>query len=405
MAKIILNIDGAIGQWGYSKQWLTQMLDGHDNDEVDLIISSPGGSVDHALAMHDRIALHPKNTKANLFGFVASAATVVAMGANKRTMSSNAFFLVHKVLTWIDVFGVFNDDDLEMLIEQFKKEKNEQAKMTLQIAKIYAGITGKPVKDLLELMKEDTWLSADEALDWGFIDEIQQISGKQENIFQDLSKVAMLTANGLPMPTRNNKPQTPNNKPQKPQNAMITNLVHINEILGIEGLETSDEGSFLNQDALQSINDRLTTIIAERDTAITERDTAITERDNINTDLTNLGQRLAQTETERDTAITERDTATTECDTAITERDTAITERDTANTELQNNETALNAIGQTVADATGFTEKVAAVKKMIAAKPGVKPIGNNTTSDPHTNAVDGVDWDTINNLEHNQTIH
>ena len=144
---------------------------------------------------------------------------------------------------------------------------------------------------------------------------------------------------------------------------MITNLVHINEILGIEGLETSDEGSFLNQDALQSINDRLTTIIAERDTAITERDTAITERDNINTDLTNLGQRLAQTETERDTAITERDTATTECDTAITERDTAITERDTANTELQNNETALNAIGQTVADATGFTEKSSSSQK------------------------------------------
>lgn len=207
MAKLVLNIDNYIGPYGYSKQWVTQMLQGHENDEVIVNLSSLGGSVDHALSIHDQFVKHG-NVTAVISGFVASATTLIAMGCKKVIMSENAFFLVHKVLGWVDVFGYFNEDDLETIIADLTKKKNENAKITLQLARIYSKRNEKPVKDILSLMKEETWLNAEECIDWGFIDEIEKVSANKVNLLEDMQLVALITCNGLPMPGRKSAPPT-----------------------------------------------------------------------------------------------------------------------------------------------------------------------------------------------------
>jgi len=72
-----------------------------------------------------------------------------------------------------------------------------------------------------------------------------------------------------------------------------------------------------------------------------------------------------------------------------------------AQTERDSVLTALNEIDPTVAAAEGHAAKVTAVKAKLAAKPGKQPTGNGG-GDGGSPSADGVDWDAINNLPHNQ---
>jgi ATP-dependent protease ClpP protease subunit len=396
MAKLSLNIDGFIGSWGYSKQWLNQMLDGHDGDEVDCTVSSLGGKLDDALAMLDKFALHG-NVSVFFSGFSASAATIFPMGAKKRVISSNAFFLVHKAMSWIDEFGYMNEDDIDALIQRLEKEKNENAKMTLQIAKIYAGATGKPIKDLLDLMKQSTWLTADEALEWGFVHEIKTMSGSQTNFLNDLSRVAMITACGLPSPTRKNQ----SNPVQKSPPVMNTNFNFINDLLGFEGIESSADGVFLSLEQLQTINDKgnfhnteILRFTNELKIATDNLAQAQADLGTANDDLGTANSTIAL----RDAEITR---IANELTTAQQNVETERTEAQRINTEMAENNTAIDAIHESVAAAATFSEKVVAIRQIIASKPGDNPIGNMSTQDPHTSSND-VDWNTIDKLPHNQ---
>ena len=177
---------------------------------------------------------------------------------------------------------------------------------------------------------------------------------------------------------------------------MNKNFKFINDLLGFEGLESDAEGVYLSLDQLAIINTRLeentgqiTTLTTERDNLTAERDGLITDRDNLIT--------------ERDNLVTERDGLTAERDGLITERDNLTAELDTITSERDNNTAAVDAIHESVAQAADFSAKVTAIRALIAAKPGVKPIGA-VSEDLNTDANDGVDWETIDSLPHNVAI-
>lgn len=357
MAKKILIIDGSIGNYGYSKQWLNYMLNGADNDEIEVQLSTLGGSVDHAIAMHDRLATHG-NVTAILTGMVASSGTVIPLSVKTR-MSQNSMYLIHKAMIWIDEWGTMNEDDIDDLIAKLEKEKNEVAKVTLVIAKMYASKSGKGVKEILDLMKKQTWLTADEAKEWGFVDEVFAPS-KVINYAEDLSMVAMLQANGYPVPERKGtKPPVATQVDEeslfnrlsariqdifKPNyNSMKKQFLNLNRVLKVEKLESSNEGVFLNEEQLGAI-----------------------EQD--------LGARA--------------------------QADTA---RSTAETSLTNATTALDSIDVSVKNAVTIENKVAAIKTLLARKPGSKPAGVQGKKDPEVKD-EGVDWDTLNSLPHMKEV-
>lgn len=163
-------------------------------------LSSLGGDLDHALNIHDQIAEH-KNVTVEFTGFNASSSTIIALKANKTKISKNSYYLIHKVMSWIDEFGYVNEDDLESLIAKLEKDKNENAKITLNVAQMYSDKSGKSTQEILSLMKEETWLTADEALEWGFVDEVFEPANKT-NLFDDKQLVARIAAIGLPNPDR-----------------------------------------------------------------------------------------------------------------------------------------------------------------------------------------------------------
>lgn len=194
--KYDIDIDSYIGDWYSSKRAIKNQISSLGDKEITVRVNSLGGDVNTAIDVSAQFESHG-NIICDLFSFNASAATVLTMGAKKVRMHENGMYLIHKALVWIDEWGYMNEDDIEAVIAKLKAAQESSAVVTLNIATMYAKKTGKGIKEILSLMKEEKWLNAQTALEWGFVDEL--FSGsvqakKQPDI------VEMLNCADLPIP-------------------------------------------------------------------------------------------------------------------------------------------------------------------------------------------------------------
>jgi ATP-dependent protease ClpP protease subunit len=371
MATKIIVIDGYIGPYAFSKQFIRNELAGNSKNPVTVKISSLGGSVDDAINIFDQFQEHG-NVTAELSAFVASSATLISLGAKTVRMNENSFYLIHKAMNWVDEWGTMNEDEIEALIAKLEAQKQQLAKITLQLAKMYVKKTGKTLDEIIDLMKKETWLTAEEAKEWGFVDEVfaPEVA---VNYLDNLQMVAMITGNGFPEPPRKQQQQntpaideesfferiwnritakqtnvTPKNKVE-----MKKQFLNVNRVLNVENLEATEEGVFLNEEQLELVDNQIAQI------ATLEGDVA-NEKQNVIT---------------------------------------AQRERDTARTDLTNAISAFDAIDPTIKEAETTEAKVQAIRTLLAAKPGAAPAGNLDKKDPVNS---GVDWEAIDNLPHNR---
>jgi ATP-dependent protease ClpP protease subunit len=367
MAQTTLNIDAYIGALGYSKQWAKQKLAEAGTNPVFANISSLGGDIDHGLAIHDLFVDHG-NVTARLSGFVASSATVIACGAKVVKMNSTAFYLVHKVSDWINEYGFKNEDEIQQLIEKFTQKAEENKKIDLVIAQIYAKRTGKEVSEIIDLMKKATWLTAEEAKEWGFVDEIVEMAGKINEL--TASKMAMIEAAGLPPVPRN--PQKKINTAEETPNVIKTAQEILNNVKSLLKSQKSQKNNQMDKTKFSPLLNAV-------------------KVDNIELDHDG-GCYMNATQLDAINA------AIAKADKAESDRQAAEQARQTAETERDNIINSLDEIDETVKTAEGTDAKVAAIKTRIANLPGTPPKGNNGGD----NKNDGVDWETINSLPHNK---
>ena len=377
MAEKIIVIDGYIGPYGYSKQFIRNELSGQSKNAVTIKISSLGGSVDDAISIYDQFMEHG-NVTAELSAFVASSATLVSLGARTVRMNENSFYLIHKAMNWVDEWGRMNEDEIEALIAKLEAQKQQLAKITLQLAKMYVKKTGKTLDQITGLMKQQTWLTADEAKSWGFVDELftPEVA---VNYLDNSIMMSMITSSDFPLPPRKpisssaasdedsffermwnrivnrQRERLPQNtKPPISKNPMKKQFIHLNKALKVENLDGTDEGVYLNEEQLQLVEQSL-----------------------------EANQQLV---TERDNAIRERDTLTANLTTAQAGHQSALD--------------LFNAIDPSVAAAVTPEAKAAAIRALLAARPASNPVL--TLQQQDDTATDEVNWDLINNLEHNK---
>ena len=128
-----------------------------------LRINSSGGSVFAAHAIHNLIKSYAGPVTAVIDGIAASAATIIAMAAEKVVMPSNSMMMIHDPM--IGLNGYHNEEDLEDFLNALKKIKES-------IVSSYLGRSKLSAEALSRMMKASTWLTAKECLDMGFADEI-----------------------------------------------------------------------------------------------------------------------------------------------------------------------------------------------------------------------------------------
>lgn len=142
-----------------------------DVENITLHINSPGGSVFSAVAIANTLKNHKAKITANIDGLVASAATIITSACDTVRMPKNALFMVHNPIT----FAYGNNQDMQKTLEKLNKVKNSIIETYLNKAK-----TDK--ETLSELMDNETWMSAEEAKEYGFIDEILDENVEKEVI-------------------------------------------------------------------------------------------------------------------------------------------------------------------------------------------------------------------------------
>lgn len=297
-------IDDYIGDWwlGTDKQSIRRQLARHKDEHVDVKISSLGGSLDDGLDIRQQFIDHGDVT-AHLHGFVASAATVLAMGAKHIVMGKYALFLVHQCSNEVFEWGQMNATDLQTLIDRLQKNKEDNEKIDGVLAAMYASrCKNHSQEELLDLLKESKWLTAQEALDWGFIDEIAEddVAPEMTNALARKFNAAGLPLTGLEIQPGSNAfgirtiidslkaikdLLTPKNKLATCNEDTSTIIVNMEKefktvasVLKVDTLASQDGSATLTADQMQAIEDRLNALEsqhqADADT-IAERDKTI----------------------------------------------------------------------------------------------------------------------------------
>lgn len=136
------------------------MLDAAPNERAEIYINSPGGHVFSGSEIYDALRAHPGGVRLHVTGHAASAASVI-MCAGPCDVSPTALVMIH------NVSGGAQGDYHAMDAASGLLQKANRA-----ISAAYQLKTGKTEAELLEMMDRETWMTAQEAVEVGFADEI-----------------------------------------------------------------------------------------------------------------------------------------------------------------------------------------------------------------------------------------
>lgn len=165
-----INIKGAIVP--NNDKWIYDMLEmdatspndvfdalSSTNEDIEVIINSGGGDVFSGSEIYTALKGHLANVNVKVVGVAASAASVIAMAGSTIEMSPTAQMMIHNASTIVAGDNRAMDSASDML-----------SSVNRGIANAYIEKTGKAEQEILDLMNEETWLNAQDAVDLGFAD-------------------------------------------------------------------------------------------------------------------------------------------------------------------------------------------------------------------------------------------
>lgn len=123
-------------------------------------INSGGGDVFAGSEIYTALKAYAGTVEINIVGLAASAASVIAQAGHSR-ISPTALFMVHNVSGYTT--GDFHDMQQEAEILQTANKA---------VAAAYLEKTGKTMEELLGIMDAETWMDAQKAVEYGFVDEV-----------------------------------------------------------------------------------------------------------------------------------------------------------------------------------------------------------------------------------------
>lgn len=215
---VVSNDDADIYDWlGYdcvSPNMVEDVLNNSDGD-VEVDIASGGGSVFAASEIYTMLKAYSGKVTVNIQGLAASAASVIAMAGDEVNMSPTSQMMIHKAST----VSVGNADD-------FAHDSKMLDVTDQSIVNAYEAKTGMDRDDILQLMANETWMTAQDAVDKGFADNVSTGETQAPQLVNAtattsiISNAAISKIKNLMAKVRSAKPEKavekPSNKATKP---------------------------------------------------------------------------------------------------------------------------------------------------------------------------------------------
>ena len=165
-----------LGYENINPKAIKQALNEANGSDVELEINSPGGYVDAGSEIYTALKEYQGQVIAKITGQACSAASWIALAADRVEMSPTAQMMIHRAST----ISIGNSDDLA-------SDLNALNSLDKSFVDLYSQRTGLDAQEVYRLMCNTTWMNAKEAVDKGFADEI---------MFQNDKKPALVNADG-----------------------------------------------------------------------------------------------------------------------------------------------------------------------------------------------------------------
>lgn len=147
---------------------LAKELTALEGKNLTVRINSYGGEVAQGLAIYNLLKSYSGEVTTLCDGFACSAASVVFMAGTKRIMPRSSLLMIHNAWTWASG----DADDL-------RKKADDLEKITQPSIEIYKSVSSLDEEEIKKMMDEETWITADEALSYGFATEISEEAAMQ----------------------------------------------------------------------------------------------------------------------------------------------------------------------------------------------------------------------------------
>ncbi|MFZ2966802.1 MAG: head maturation protease, ClpP-related [Leuconostoc falkenbergense] len=144
-----------------------------DVSTINLSINSGGGSVWDGVAIYNMLKSHKATVNVYVEGLAASIASVIAMAGDTITMRSGSMMMVHMPFT----IAQGNAEEMRKTADALEKTGNN-------IVDIYSSRTGISSDDIRNIMNDETWLSAEEAVEQGWATKLD----KKEAVMNSVPK-------------------------------------------------------------------------------------------------------------------------------------------------------------------------------------------------------------------------
>lgn len=132
-------------------------------ESLNVFINSPGGDVFAGQAIYSMLKRHSATVNVYVDGLAASIASLVAMAGDKVIMPKNAMMMIHS--PWTLAIGN---------AQEFRKIADDMDKIRDSMVVAYESRSALTTEEILDMMDAEKWLSADDCLEYGLADEIEE---------------------------------------------------------------------------------------------------------------------------------------------------------------------------------------------------------------------------------------
>lgn len=164
-----------IGYWGITaKDFVAELASLGSPETIHVRINSPGGDVFDAVAIFNALRRHEARIVTHVDSVAASGASMVAMAGDEIQIADNGWLMIHNA--WVIALG--NAVDL-------RKSADVLDKIDGSLEAAYQQRSGATLEQVKAWMNEETWFTAQEALDAGFVDSM--VPAQDESAAADIA--------------------------------------------------------------------------------------------------------------------------------------------------------------------------------------------------------------------------
>lgn len=180
---------------GYGIEQLNAELSKAKGKDLFIDIDSVGGCVHTGINIYTHIRRYAEENNATITtrssGFVASIATAIFLSGDNRIVNEFMQPFVHEPLfVWSDATTA----------DEFRKDAETLEKTRNLLAEFYVSNTNMSKSKALELMANDTWMTATECLEYGFATEIEKLSRNEAQLVASMKSKLTKTINKMSKP-------------------------------------------------------------------------------------------------------------------------------------------------------------------------------------------------------------